>query len=138
MWLMLCATFVISGGPASSSDELLGVQLDRTVLNAPAVLRITVAVSPRDLNRSFRIEAESTTYYRSSQISLNGARAARKHTIVYRGLPEGRYLIRAELWAAADLLAVARQQAVVRGASEPFLEDCDQGACRQDNPDDPR
>jgi len=136
--LIVCAGLALSSESASSTGDLIGVHLDRTVMDAPAVVRITITVSPHHVNRSFRIEAESPAYYRSSQVPLNGEAAARKHTIVYRGLPEGRYAIRAELWGVADLLAVARQQAVVRGADEPFLPDCDQGACQQDNPDAPR
>jgi hypothetical protein len=122
------------GTSAASSDDLLGVHLERTVLDAPGVLRITVTVSRRDVNRSFKVEAESPAYYRRSDVPLDGGAAPRRHTIVYRGLPEGHYRIRVELSGVNDVLALARQQAVVRGASDQLLEPCAESDCRPENP----
>jgi hypothetical protein len=118
----------------ASSDDLLGIHLERTVLDAPAVLRITVTVSRQDINRSFSVEAESDTYYRRSDVPLEGGAAPRLHTIVYRGLPEGRYKIRAELSGVKNVLALARQQAVVRGESDSFFESCTESDCKPENP----
>lgn len=121
-------------GTSASSDDLLGIHLQRTVLDAPAVLRITVTVSRRDVNRSFSVEAESASYYRRSDVPLDGGAAPRLHTIVYRGLPEGLYIIRAELSGVSKVLAFVRQRAVVRGESDPLLDACTKSDCTPENP----
>jgi hypothetical protein len=128
--LMLRAALVIGTVSLALCAEELSVELDRNVMEAPGILRMTVIVSRDDVNRFINVEAESATYYRSSEIPLNGAGAPRRHRIVYRDLPEGEYKIRVELRGVSDLLAVARRSAVVRGdATEPFLADCDEAGC---------
>lgn len=66
--LVVCAAVVIWSAPSLFSDDIVNLELDQTIMQAPAILRMTVTVVRRDVNRSIRIEAESPTYFRSSQI----------------------------------------------------------------------
>jgi hypothetical protein len=65
---------------------------------APASVRIEVLVASHQDNRMLRIVMDSGTYLRSSSISLDGERAARVHSVTYRGLPAGYYDVQIELF----------------------------------------
>ncbi len=60
---------------------------------APADLRIEVLVEPGEDNRALDIVVDAIDYYRGSVIPLDGARAARLHTVEYRGMPAGTYSV---------------------------------------------
>jgi hypothetical protein len=128
--LIVCAAMVIWNSASLPGDEPVSIELDETIMQAPATMRMTVTVLRRDVNRSVRIEAESATYFRSSQIPLNGARAPSRYRIVYADVPEGQYRIRVEVRGTSDLIAVARRSAVVRGDDpKPLAPGCEEGAC---------
>ena len=128
--LIVCAALVFWNSASLLSEEAVSLELDQTIMQAPAILRMTVTVLRRDVNRSVRIEADSAAYFRSSQIPLNGANAPSRYRIVYTDVPEGQYKIRVELRGTSELLAVARRSVVVRSADpETIALDCDEGTC---------
>jgi hypothetical protein len=92
----------------------LGILLASTTLPAGAGERITLKVSPAVAfapanlvvratiecdadNRAVQISAESPDFYRSSEIQLEGERAARTNMFEFRSLPPGTYEVRATL-----------------------------------------
>jgi hypothetical protein len=76
----------------------LWLRVSPAVALAPASVRIEVVIDRHDDNRVLRIAIDSGEYLRSSSIGLDGARAPRVHSVVYRSLPPGYYEVRVELW----------------------------------------
>ena len=61
--------------------------------------------------RAVQISAESPDFYRSSEIQLEGERAARTNTFEFRSLPPGTYEARATLYGTGgETRGVVRQQ----------------------------
>ena len=81
----------------------------------PANLSVTVEVEPDANNRMLRFEADSDTVYRASEITLDGAHAARHHVVQFTGLPAGHYLLRAEVHSARSLRGAAEAEVLVVG-----------------------
>jgi hypothetical protein len=52
---------------------------------------VRVRVTPDEDNRLLRIGVDSPEYFRSSDVSLSGADAARLHLLTLRELPTGQY-----------------------------------------------
>jgi hypothetical protein len=79
------------------TGERLTLKITPPVAVAPAglVVRTTIETSPD--NRALEVVASSPGYYRSSEMSLDGARSPRVNEWVFRGLPAGRYEITATL-----------------------------------------
>jgi hypothetical protein len=81
-----------AGAPATSAqDERLNVRVWPRISSAPAVVRIEVFIDRSEQNRAIEIIVDSGEHYRSSMIPLDGAGAARFHTVTYRSLPAGYY-----------------------------------------------
>ena len=107
---------------------MVGVWLAATTLSVGAGERITMKVSPAVSfapanlvvrttiladaeNRAVEIVAESPDFYRSSEIQLEGDKAARTTTFEFRSLPPGTYEVRAKLYGAdGQARAAVRQQ----------------------------
>jgi hypothetical protein len=75
----------------------LSARVSPAVALAPASVRIEVLIASHQDNRMLHIVMDSGTYLRSSSISLEGDRAARVHSVIYRGLPAGYYDVQIEL-----------------------------------------
>ena len=58
---------------------------------APGDVRVILTVESNPRNRLLEVVAEAGDFLRSSQITLDGARAARVSTFEFRGLPTGVY-----------------------------------------------
>ena len=90
--LMLCALLtltVISVG----ADEQLRIAVTPAQSFAPSTVRIRARVVPNAENRSLQIVAESSDFYRSSQISLEGDHAPASNMFEFRGLSGGEYVV---------------------------------------------
>jgi hypothetical protein len=64
---------------------------------APTTLTIRVQVEPDADNRELEVVAESSAYYRSSRLPLEGAGAPRTTSLEIRNLPGGNYEVRSVL-----------------------------------------
>lgn len=106
--LWVAAVLVLTAIPVAATEELrLRVSPEMSV--EPAWIRVHVSVEPDDENRVLEIVAESDEYFRSSRVTLDGARASRTNTVQYRGLPAGTYEVRGSLIGRNG-----RERAVVR------------------------
>jgi hypothetical protein len=103
--------------PAGARDaERMTIRVSPAIAFAPAnlVVRTTIAADPD--NRAVEIVAESTEFYRSSEIQLDGERAPRTSQFEFRSLPPGMYEVKAILRGASGERAAVRQQVNVIGS----------------------
>ena len=102
---MLTTTLPLGAG------ERITMKVSPAVAFAPANLIVRTTVIADADNRAVQIIAESEDFYRSSEIQLEGDRAARISTFEFRSLPPGTYEVRANLiGAAGQTRAMIRQQ----------------------------
>jgi hypothetical protein len=92
--LMLTGTLRLGAG------ERMMLKVSPAVAFAPANLVVRATIPVDADNRAVEIVAESEDFYRSSQIQLEGERAARTSMFEFRSLPPGTYEVRANLLGA--------------------------------------
>jgi len=108
---VMVATWLAVTAVSATGDEALRIAVSPAQSFAPSNLRIRASVAPNAENRSLEIVAESSEFYRRSQISLEGDRAARTNMFEFRGLPGGDYLISAVVTdSRGHRRAIAEQQ----------------------------
>jgi hypothetical protein len=86
---LLVPTFVVAtpmraGGP-------LRMQVSPAIARAPALVTVRVSVDASPDNRALQIIASSATFYRSSEIQLDGSRSTPLNVFEFRNLPSGLY-----------------------------------------------
>ena len=89
--LLLTSTLPLGAG------EKMTLKVSPSVSFAPANLIVRTQIEADAQNRGVEIVAESTEFYRSSEIELNGERAPRTTTFEFRSLPPGTYEVKATL-----------------------------------------
>jgi hypothetical protein len=103
--LMLVGTLRLGAG------ERIMLKVSPAVAFAPANLVVRATIPADADNRAVEIVAESDDFYRSSEIQLEGERAARTNMFEFRSLPPGTYEVRANLVGAnGRSRAMIRQQ----------------------------
>jgi hypothetical protein len=81
---------------------------------APGFLTVSVTVPADAENRSLQVVAESSDFYRSSQVSLDGKNAPPLNVFKFRDLPSGVYQITSVLTGATGQRAIAQRLAKVQ------------------------
>ena len=111
--LMLTPTIPLGAG------ERITIKVSPAVSFAPANLIVRTMIVANADNRAVEIIAESTDFYRSSEIQLDGDKAPRTTMFEFRSLPQGTYEVRANLiGAGGQQRAWVRQQInVIAGGS---------------------
>ena len=105
------------------AGERITMKVSPAVAFAPANLVVRATIEVDAENRSVEIVAESPDFYRSSEIQLEGERAARTTTFEFRSLPPGTYEVRAKLFGAdGQQRAAVRQQVnvIASGQGDQF------------------
>jgi hypothetical protein len=103
--LMLTSALPLGAG------QRLTLKVSPAVSFAPANLVVRATIIADADNRAVEIVAESDDFYRSSQVQLEGDRAARTNMFEFRSLPPGTYEVRANLVGAdGQSRAMVRQQ----------------------------
>jgi len=74
-----------------NGGEALQMKVSPAVQRAPAMLTVRVMVESSADNRLLQIVAESPTFYRSSEVEIDGANSSPLKVFQFRGLPTGRY-----------------------------------------------
>jgi hypothetical protein len=100
----------MAAGPLGAGERLT-LKVSPAVSFAPAnlVVRATIVAHPE--NRAVEVVAESTQFYRSSEIELDGENAPRTNLFEFRSLPPGTYEVRVTLLGGdGHSLAHVRQQ----------------------------
>jgi hypothetical protein len=113
MKVRVCLTgFVILISGAVGASEKLSVRVSPAVAFAPANLNVRATIASDPDNRSIEIIAESTNFYRSSEIQLDGESAPRTTLLQLRSLPGGEYSVRAVLRGPGGHELASTQQKV--------------------------
>jgi hypothetical protein len=111
-WLLLSSA--VSAGPV----ERLTLAASPVSSFAPANLVVRVHVTPDPANRALEVIAESSDYFRSSRMQLDGEDAAKTVTLEFRDLPQGHYAVRGRLIdSAGHERAIVRRQVIVLGSA---------------------
>jgi hypothetical protein len=93
------------------AKERMTLKVSPAVAFAPANLIVRTMIEAAAENRAVEIVAESTEFYRSSEIQLDGEHAPRTTTFEFRSLPPGDYEVKATLLGSdGSALATVRQQ----------------------------
>jgi len=83
---------VIGAAPrALNGGEALQMHVSPAIQRAPALLTVRVTVESSPDNRLLQVVAESPTFYRSSEVEIDGANSSPLKVFQFRGLPTGRY-----------------------------------------------
>jgi len=105
--VFVLALFLIVELPRA--DERLIVEMPEVVLT-PGRLLVRTVIEPDSDNRAVQVTAESLTFYRKSEIRLDGDSAARRNDFEFKSLPAGTYEIHVTLLDEHD----AARASVVR------------------------
>jgi hypothetical protein len=89
--VMLAVAGALNGG------EALRIQVSPAVSKAPAMLTVRATIEPAADNRTLEIVAESASFFRSSQVQLEGEHGAPVSVFQFRNLPTGLYQVTAVL-----------------------------------------
>ena len=89
--LMVTATLRAGAG------EVMTVSVSPAVAFAPATLVVRAKIEADARNRTVEIVAESPSFYRSSEIELDGDKAPRTNVFEFRAVPPGTYDVKATL-----------------------------------------
>ena len=90
MRIWLCGLTMAVALPVSGGDQMT-MTVTPAQAFAPSPLRVRVRVEPDIENRSLTVTADSGSFYRSSEIPLEGDRAPKTIELEFRSVPEGEY-----------------------------------------------
>ena len=100
------------------ASERLSMRVSPSVAFAPANLVVQTMVEADQNNRAIEIVAESASFYRSSEIQLDGDRAPRTTVFEFKSLPGGTYDVTATLIGAdGTLTSVHKEVNVISNGS---------------------
>jgi len=102
---------MLIGARPLGAGERMTLKVSPAVAVAPANLVVRATITADSDTRAGESVAESNDFYRSSQIQLEGEKAARTSMFEFRSLPPGTYEVRANLLGAdGRSRAMIRQQ----------------------------
>ena len=101
------------------AEELVEIRLRGRFYSEPATVLITVTVRPEHDNRTLVVQADGERLFRSSEVALEGENGRRVHTLEFKNLPAGQYVLRAEVHSSAEIRGAAEELLVVGDPGEP-------------------
>lgn len=91
-----CACLVAGAGTLNGGQPLT-LQVSPAMAPAPAFIRVRAVVEANDENRWLDIVAQSSDFFRSSRVDLDGRNAPRLQVFEFPNLPSGSYEVSAVL-----------------------------------------
>jgi hypothetical protein len=85
------AAGVLTAGTAEAQGQGVEVRVSSRFAVAQETVRSLVRVAPHPDNRLLRVAIDSPDFFRSSDVPLEGALAARNHFFAWKALPPGSY-----------------------------------------------
>ena len=113
--ILVAAVIAVSNGPASDARDVVSIVLHGKYFAEPATVRFMVAVEPDADNRTLRVEADGDDMFRASEITLNGADEKRLHSVTFKNLAAGHYMLRAHVLSTSEVRGTAEDDVVVTG-----------------------
>jgi hypothetical protein len=108
---VLFGILMLTSTAPTGAGERIALKVSPAVAFAPANLVVRATIVADADNRAIEIVADSENFYRSSEIELEGEKAARTSTFEFRSLPPGTYEVRASLLGThGETRAIIRQQ----------------------------
>lgn len=107
---ILCGLLLTMSGLSVGAGEKILLKATPEISFAPAHLIVRAAIEPDPDNRALEIVIDSSDFYRSSLIQLEGDQAPRTSVMEFRAIPGGNYEISARLLGQnGEPRAVARR-----------------------------
>lgn len=91
---------IIAATATGTATESISIRVSPAVAFAPAELVIRTSIAPDAGNRAVEIIADSSNFYRSSEIQLDGDRAPKTAIVQFHGVPPGEYDVTAAVVGA--------------------------------------
>jgi hypothetical protein len=108
-----------SGGARIQSDgPPLTLRVTPRLAWIGSAVQALVRIIPDDRNRRLQITVDSPDYYRSSDVTLDGADARRSHLLLLTSLPAGSYAIHAVVYGTSGERGRIEQQFDVLGGHD--------------------
>jgi hypothetical protein len=104
---------LIAATAGQAATEKLALRVTPNVSNAPSTVTIKATVTPNPANRILLIEADSGSFYRSSEVQLEGDRAPLVTELSLKDLPSGEYTVAAELRDNTGARTIVRRTVIV-------------------------
>ena len=98
---------------ATGASEPLSLRVTPNVSSAPSTVIVRAYVAPNAANRWLRIEADSGSFYRSSEVQLDGDKAATLTEFRLKSLPRGEYTVKATLVDAMGEKTLTKQRTAI-------------------------
>jgi hypothetical protein len=109
-----CAAIIFVGTiAAAAAQDVVEIRIRGRFYAEPATVRMTIAVRPDESNRTLVVQADGDRLFRSSEVALDGAKGERLHTVEFKNLPAGHYVLRAEVHSSRQLRGIAEELLIV-------------------------
>jgi hypothetical protein len=95
------------------ANEAVRMRVSPKMTVEPAWLTVQMSVEPNADNRRLHLEIDSETFFRSSEVALEGDKAPRTNVFQYRGLPAGDYELRVALIGRDGRARANERQSVI-------------------------
>lgn len=106
---------VALGGSAGFAKENVEIRLSGHFFSEPATVQMIVAVEPDVDNRTLRVEADGDNMFCATEVTLEGDKEQRLHTIQFKNLAAGGYTLRAQVLSKGSVRSQAEQEIMVTG-----------------------
>ena len=104
---------LICGSGSTGASEKLSLRVTPNVSSAPSTVIVRAYVTPDAKNRLLLVEADSGSFFRSSEIQLDGDKAPTLTEFRLNSLPSGEYTVSALLKDNAGTETVVRRTVLV-------------------------
>ena len=111
----LIAPLLVFSGAAGSAKDNVEIRLTGRFFAEPATVQMIVAIEPNADNRTLRVEADGENMFRATEVSLDGSNEKRLHTIQFKNLTAGEYVLRAQVLSTSSVRSQAEQEIMVAG-----------------------
>ena len=101
-------------GTVGAKDNV-EIRLSGHFFAEPATVQMVVAVEPNAENRVLRVEADGDNMFCATEVSLQGDKEQRLHTIQFKNLAAGEYTLRAQVLSTSSVRSQAEQGIMVTG-----------------------